>query len=315
VLDRLRDRILLGRYFGCWRPGDRLPSVREIARLEAVDRKTAAAAYRRLHREGLVDVEPRSGVYLKGESREDGGDPLLRLHRQWLEQTLNTATELGLSSTAVTRMLQAVSAVEERRIPVVDDDAEHAALMARELAERSGLECAACRAAQLPAEAGPLKDAPFVVATPSVSVKMRPLQRQLPMVRATLSPALLQEVERKARRGEVVVVVGTDGLARELEQAVNHGLAGPQGRVRVLRPRGVAELDALRAAGTPYLLWPGVPDWVLERLDQEGQPARRPLMADETLREIRHQVARAALDYFSRSNGAGVRPTTAGSPR
>ena len=55
ILDRLRERIVSGIYFGLWRPGERLPSIREIADAEGVDRKTAAAAYRRLEREMFLE--------------------------------------------------------------------------------------------------------------------------------------------------------------------------------------------------------------------------------------------------------------------
>jgi DNA-binding transcriptional MocR family regulator len=48
ILDQLRDRIVTGLYFGNWQPGERLPSIRDIADAESVDRKTAAAAYHRL---------------------------------------------------------------------------------------------------------------------------------------------------------------------------------------------------------------------------------------------------------------------------
>ena len=64
ILGKLRERIISGLYLGYWRPGERLPSIREIAEAEHVDRKTAAAAYRRLQEEGLVRVRARSGVYL-----------------------------------------------------------------------------------------------------------------------------------------------------------------------------------------------------------------------------------------------------------
>lgn len=305
VVDRLRDRILVGRYFGCWGPGDRLPSVRDVAALEDVDRKTAAAAYRRLQREGLVQVEARSGVYLRGgEPREDGTDPLRRLYRQWLEQTLAAATELGLDSVSVTRMLQGVAVVEGHRIPVVDDDDGHAALLARELTTRTGLDCVPCRIRELPAESGPLRDAPFAVATPSVSLRLRPLQRRLSVVHATLSPDLLEELRKRSRRRPVVVVVGTDGLARELEQAIEHGLVGPGDRIRVLRVHGPGDADGVGADGADVVVWPGAPAWA-ERLDGGGNG--RTLVADQTVREMRRQVARAALDHVSRSNGAGSR--------
>ncbi len=305
VVDRLRERILVGRYFGCWSPGDRLPSLRDVAALEDVDRKTAAAAYRRLQHEGLVRVEARSGVYLQGgEPREEGTDPLRRLHRQWLEHTLAAATELGLDSISVSRMLQGVALVESRRIPVVDDDDDHAALLARELRTRTGLDCVPCRVRELPAEYGPLRDAPFAVATPSVSLRLRPLQRRLPVIHATLSPDLLAELRQRAQRRPVVVMVGTDGLGRELEQAVQHGLAGAADRIRVQRLRAPADADGAGSDGADVVVWPGAPAWA-ERLDGSGNG--RSLVADQTVREMRRQVARSALEYVSRSNGGGSR--------
>ena len=305
VLDRLRDRILLGRYFGCWGPGDRLPSVRDVAQLEDVDRKTAAAAYRELQREGLVRVEARSGVYLERERRDDPAGPLQRLHRQWLEQALASATELGLSSDSVARMIQGVAAVEGHRIPVVDDDPDHATLVAREINTRTGLECGACRPGDLPAAAGPLKDAPFVVATPVAARRLRPGQRRVPVVEAVLAPDLLSKVGAAARRGDVVIVVGTRGLQEELERALDHGLVGPHERVDVVRPGTDGDLERVRDGGAEVVLWPGTPEWVTDRVSVNGGGLHRsPLLADGTVREVRRQVARAALDYVSRSTVA-----------
>src|SRR5512147_1146772 len=76
ILDRLRERMVSGRFLGHWRPGDRLPSIREIAEAENVDRKTAAAAYRRLEEEGLVRVRARSGVYLSSPNAPHAPGPL-----------------------------------------------------------------------------------------------------------------------------------------------------------------------------------------------------------------------------------------------
>lgn len=51
---------------GRWEPGDRLPSVRRLARRLDADRGTVRAAYRELAGRGLVEVRPGSGVYAAG---------------------------------------------------------------------------------------------------------------------------------------------------------------------------------------------------------------------------------------------------------
>lgn len=275
-----------------------------MAAVEAVDRKTAAAAYRRLQNEGLVRVEPRSGIFLEGAEGE-AGDPLRRLHLAWLERTLASAKELGLDARAVQRMFQGASAVEGRRIPVVDPDPAHAALLARELSVRTGLECVGTAPHRLPAQVGPLRDPPFVVATPGGGEELRGLRTRLPVVVITLAAELFEEVCAAAREAPVLVVVGTRTLKAELEQALERGLAAHADRVEVARPREPADLPRNAAPGR-VLVWPGSPSWVAEAINQDApQPSR--LVARSTVKEIRCQVARAALDHVSRSTASATR--------
>ena len=49
---------------GVLRPGDRLPSVRELASFAAVNVNTARAVYRELEREGLISSEPGRGTFV-----------------------------------------------------------------------------------------------------------------------------------------------------------------------------------------------------------------------------------------------------------
>jgi DNA-binding transcriptional regulator YhcF (GntR family) len=305
VLDRLRDRILLGRYFGCWAPGDRLPSVRVVARVEAVDRKTAAAAYRRLQREGLVRIEPRSGVYLDGE-RRPAGDPLRRLHAQWLEKALATAGELGLDPAAVARVLQAVARVQARRIAVVDPDPEHAALLARELHVRTGLDYGACSPSQLPASEGPLLGSPFVVATPIGALRLPARADSLPVVLASLAPQLLRHLARLARRGRVTVVVGTQGIGKELERALRYRLLEDAHQVRILTAEAPGTgPEASPATAHTVVLWPGAAGdgdaWAGATRVEDLRHA--PLVSPATLGRIRSQIVRTALDQLSTSSG------------
>jgi DNA-binding transcriptional regulator YhcF (GntR family) len=73
ILDQLRDRIVTGLFLGSWQPGERLPSIRDVAGVEQVDRKTAAAAYRR-----LFDATPDA---LAASARVDPAPPSERKPR------------------------------------------------------------------------------------------------------------------------------------------------------------------------------------------------------------------------------------------
>ena len=305
MIDRLRDRILLGRYFGRWGAGDRLPSVREVAALEDVDRKTAAAAYRRLREEGLVRVEPRSGVYLREEARPDGMDPLGRLHLQWLEQTLASAAELGLDSDGVRRLFQALATVEKRRIPVIDDDPAHALAIAEELGERTGFEYTAIESARIPRRLTTLREAPLVVATPLGAGRLASIRSRIPLVRATLAPTLLQEVVKTSARGPVRVVVGTESLRQELDSAIERGLVEKPERVAVMRAATPAEAEsACKGEGT-VVVWPGTPGRC--RPDDRIRDLRSGrLLSERTVADVRSQMVRAALDVLSSSTAGAT---------
>jgi GntR family transcriptional regulator len=307
VLDRLRDRILVGSYFGRWGPGDRLPSARDVARLESVDRKTAAAAYRTLEAEGLVRIEPRSGVYLSDANREPDGDPLRRLRCRWLEQALNAATDLGLDARSVAAMLDCVLHVQARRVPLVDPDREHGATLALELTRRTGLQFAALAVSEIRARLVDATPPPFVVATPAAGSDFGAAGSRPPVVRATLSPELLSHLQRAVAAGLVDVVVGSPGLARTLARALDQGLVPLPRRVRVTIERDWAE-DGDVGLDRKLVFWPGTS---AAALSTDGRPVEDlsgwDLLSAATITRVRQEVVRCALRAVSTSNGAGWR--------
>jgi DNA-binding transcriptional regulator YhcF (GntR family) len=302
VLDRLRDRILVGRYFGRWSPGDRLPSVRDVARLEAVDRKTAAAAYHHLEQEGLVRVEPRSGVYLDQELRSVDGDPLSRLHARWLEQAMISAGELGLGARTVTRMVDSVARLERYAVPIVDADPEHAELLAAELKRRTGLKFVPDEPRSLRARLTGGAPVGFVVATPIAAPAITGLAGRPPVVQATLSSELLTHLIRAARTGPVQVMVASTGLARELRRALDHGFGPPGGRVDVL----TGQPSPNRRGGQPRLiLWPGAADIDPDAVSGGVDDLRSwSLLSATTVARVRQALVRCALRNLHRSSGA-----------
>lgn len=81
MADRICDGILSGEY----RPGDRIPSVRELAVFLGVNANTVVKSYERLSRQGIIQTRRGMGYYVT----EDAMAKILDDHRtRFLEETL-----------------------------------------------------------------------------------------------------------------------------------------------------------------------------------------------------------------------------------
>ncbi|MDX6228371.1 MAG: hypothetical protein QOI76_1761 [Frankiales bacterium] len=101
LVEQVRQALLTG----ILRPGDRLPTVKEVAGALAVNPNTVSKAYRDLEREGLV--EGRQGVGTFVVRRPDGPPPMVQAQ---LARGLNTwigkARTAGLSDPDIESMLR-----------------------------------------------------------------------------------------------------------------------------------------------------------------------------------------------------------------
>jgi len=68
IYRQLVTQVTLAILSGDLKPGDRLPSTRELARRFSIHPNTVSAGYRQLAREGLVDYRHGSGVYIKNNA-------------------------------------------------------------------------------------------------------------------------------------------------------------------------------------------------------------------------------------------------------
>lgn len=267
ILDKLRARIISGLYVGCWGPNDRLPSIREIAEAEGVDRKTAAAAYHRLEEEGLVRVRSRSGVYLSSPpSQVDSTGPLERLHRQWLQHTFEGARALGLDTRSILRMVNAVAELEQVRLPVVECNWSQATAIADELRERLDVQAMPYLLDELRPGDPVLAEAPVLVTTPFHGAELGLLAPRRTIIEVTLVPDVLRSICEHAGKCRLVVVTGNDQLEAKVRRALGH-CADPAGAAAMTvsaedRPRLIA---AVQNAEAVYL-WPGTPSWIEEVL-------------------------------------------------
>jgi GntR family transcriptional regulator len=91
---------------GVLRPGDQLPTVKEVVGQLAVNPNTVFKSYRELEREGLVRGRPGAGTFVL--RRPEGPPPddharLARSLRRWVE----SARAAGLDDTSIEAMVRA----------------------------------------------------------------------------------------------------------------------------------------------------------------------------------------------------------------
>jgi len=311
ILDTLRDRVVSGLYVGNWRSGERLPSIREIAEAESVDRKTAAAAYHRLEQEGLVRIRPRSGVYLNSPAPSRPMGPLERLHRQWLQHTFEGARALGLDTGTILQLIEEIATLEQARIPVVECSWHQAEQIAEELRERLGLTGVPYLLEELRPGDPLLLEAPIIVTT-SYHVSDINLVAPGKLVgEVTLAPEIFREIKLRLEGKHLLIVVGDEALARKLRGALVHcEPEDPTSRVTVSTTTDRAALMDLVGEADSVILWPGAPRWVDEALPPDIEKFRpRRGISDGSLERIQMvllDVSLSRLRESSRSSDVAI---------
>ena len=108
LMDTLKRRIITGRYL----PGEKLPSVRELAAEAGINPNTVQRAFSELEREGLIYTQRATGKYVTENADE------IKSARQALAKTqvvefLSNMQSLGYSVGDVIVLLQSFNESEE----------------------------------------------------------------------------------------------------------------------------------------------------------------------------------------------------------
>ncbi len=99
VVDQVRQALRLG----ILRPGDQLPTVRDVVKQIAINPNTVHRAYRDLEAQGLTEGRPGSGTFIRRSlSKVPDEQPLLQ--RQ-LERWMRAARAAGLGDEAITALV------------------------------------------------------------------------------------------------------------------------------------------------------------------------------------------------------------------
>ncbi|HKD75251.1 MAG TPA: GntR family transcriptional regulator, partial [Ktedonobacterales bacterium] len=99
---QLTTQVQLAILSGDLRPGDRLPSTRELARRFAIHPNTVSAGYRELEHDGWTELRHGSGVYVCDRRPPETAEAHIDAY---IAEFFRRAHELGLSTTALRRRM------------------------------------------------------------------------------------------------------------------------------------------------------------------------------------------------------------------
>jgi DNA-binding transcriptional regulator YhcF (GntR family) len=122
---------------GDLRPGDRLPSTRELARRFGLHPNTVSAGYRQLEKEGWTERRRGSGVTVRAQA-ETLSTPEQRIDHH-IAGFFRAAREMGLPAAAVrARVLEWLAAPEPDHFVLIDPDAESRRILLTDLRAATG---------------------------------------------------------------------------------------------------------------------------------------------------------------------------------
>lgn len=289
----LRRRVMRGRHAGSLRPGDRLPSTRELAGELGVDHRAVVAAYRELEADGVVELRPRSGVYVPASP---GGGPSPAPPVHWLAELHLQAIARGIPVPELSDWIYRATATLRLRAVVIASTVDQAAGLCRELRDDFGLEASALPAGEVEQDrtSPALRRADLIVTTAANASWVEALGNELGKrtVVVTVRPDLLDGEWRLLLKRPLYVVVADAGFEEVLRQFLGDDPGAENLRVVMADPDAVGAIP------------PGAPTYVTRgassRLDGVWIPGRvlpaARVVSEDSAREIITFILAANLD-------------------
>jgi GntR family transcriptional regulator len=227
VRDQLVAQLEMKILGGSLSPGQRMPSVRALARRLSVHANTVSAAYQELQDAGYVERRPGSGVFLCAEvahGLEDarGLDEMIRMALQAAFQRGHSGAEIRV---AVERWL---AAAPPDRVLVVDIERELAELMAAEMAPLVPLRVESCTVSDL-RESPDSASGALVVCSRHHLVELKRLLPGLPVEPVSLHMSnVVRDGLRKLPAGALFLAVSHSPAVLQLALVLARGLRGEE---------------------------------------------------------------------------------------
>jgi DNA-binding transcriptional regulator YhcF (GntR family) len=304
-IEKVREHVMTSLHLGRLRPGDRVASVRRLADITGLNRKTVHRAYGALVKEGFLDVRPGAGTFVAQV-------PDLRRSQDALMHAVNLclgeAQALGLSVSAFADFVHGALNGGLQGLPVViaECNCEQLEMIGRDVRAGLGVNARPVLLDKLVADpAGTLAGAWGVVTTDCHRAEVESAVRTvgLPVYRVALDPEFPQTILRWAQSRDIVMVVGDDRFAGVFVRFLGQLGAPPEviARVRIVLPSRLRA--ALRAAGDDAVVL--VSPLVLREVESKLPAHARHLSAHWRLAQGTLERLRAELAYDLAAKRAG----------
>ena len=235
--DRVREHLLTSLHLGRLAPGDRVTSVRRLADLTGLNRKTIHRAYRELAREGLLLSRPGSGTFIAARSvpaeRTAGAGDLLGV----VERCRRDAASHGMSprefASFVDRCLG--DGLHGQPVAVVECNLEQIGLIADDLRRELGVAPRGLTLATIMSRPGTVLGASAVITTDChyAEVAAAAAPTGVPVFRVALDGEFPGRVMRRLGRAPLVLVVRDLSFERPFRRLLAQLGAPPEALARL----------------------------------------------------------------------------------
>lgn len=295
--EKVREHLMTSLHLGRLRPGDRVASVRRLADITGLNRKTVHRAYAALAREGFLDVRPGAGTFVARTADPHRSQDAL-MHA--VNICRGEARTLGLSSSAFADFIHGALNGGLQGLPLVIAECNHEQIemIGRDVRSGLGVDARPVLLEDLVANpAGSLAGAWGVVTTDCHRAEVEAAARTvgLPVYRVALDAEFPQAILRWARTRDVVLAVGDERFTGVFLRFLGQLGAAPEviERVRVVPPSRLRA--ALRAAGDDAVVL--VSPLVLREVESKLPIQARHLAAHWRLAQGTLERLRAELAY------------------